>query len=289
MVVSGQQSSVGRGTGTPASQTGAACVPSSQSFAARPTDDCSPLTRSAHVRPPCSVRRLQPLHFLLERSARAPRSRGTCRSSRTPAPAARRPRAAPARTPSPRPRPATTPRAPPRRPPAPSRTSGRASPMATTAVARALERLAQQSEVAALETPADDRDDSRSKLSIERRAASTLVAFESLTKRTPPISATSSIACSSPREPLDARGHRRRRDARQRGRPAPRPSRRRRRCGPSRRTARAAPAAALARLRSTIHSPSTIDALGDRARRRERSRRAPRPRRASASAPGRRR
>ena len=40
---------------------------------------------------------------------------------------------------------------------------------------------------------------SRSKLSIDRSADSTLVAFESLTNRTPPTSATSSIACSRPR------------------------------------------------------------------------------------------
>ena len=43
------------------------------------------------------------------------------------------------------------------------------------------------------------------KLSIDRAAASTLVAFESLTKRTPPIVATGSITCSSPVNPSSAR------------------------------------------------------------------------------------
>ena len=49
----------------------------------------------------------------------------------------------------------------------------------------------------------------RSKLSIARRAASMLVAFESLTNRTPPISPTGSSACSRPREPFDRARHRR--------------------------------------------------------------------------------
>ena len=45
---------------------------------------------------------------------------------------------------------------------------------------------------------------SDSKLSIDRSADSTFVAFESLTNRTPPTSATSSIACSRPRNPSTA-------------------------------------------------------------------------------------
>src|SRR6186713_1733507 len=43
-----------------------------------------------------------------------------------------------------------------------------------------------------------------SKLSIERLAASTLVALESFTNRTPPLEATGSITCSRPRNPRSA-------------------------------------------------------------------------------------
>ena len=63
------------------------------------------------------------------------------------------------------------------------------------------------------------------KLSIERAAASTLVAFESLTKRTPSTVATGSITCSSPLNPSSART-----SPRRRRRQATKSRSRRRRC-----------------------------------------------------------
>ena len=60
-------------------------------------------------------------------------------------------------------------------------------------------------EVAALVLAADDGDDACSKLSIDFAAASMLVAFESLTNRTPPRVATTSMTCSRPWKPASAR------------------------------------------------------------------------------------
>ena len=67
----------------------------------------------------------------------------------------------------------------------------------------------------------------RSKLSIARRAASMLVAFESLTNRTPPTSATGSSACSRPVNPSTARVIAAGVDAGERRRPPRRRARRR--------------------------------------------------------------
>ena len=77
---SGQQSSVSRRVGTPASQAGAACVPSSQLLTA-----AGRLTTVHRSRFALLLRQLRAPPRLNTR--RAPRSRGTCRSSRTPAPA----------------------------------------------------------------------------------------------------------------------------------------------------------------------------------------------------------
>ena len=59
-------------------------------------------------------------------------------------------------------------------------------------------------EVAAFEPAAEHDDHAVAEALDARRAASMLVAFESLTKRTPPISATGSSACSRPVKPSTA-------------------------------------------------------------------------------------
>ena len=182
--VSGQQSSAGSWNGTPTSQTGVVCVPSGRLPPAPgrlTTAHCSP----SALAPPrsCEAR-----DFLLEHLVRAPRSRGTSRSSSTPAPAARRRRAAPPRSRARPPRASTPPRSPARAARAPR---ARAAPLRRSRRPRGRARQAAR---AARESrrpcnrPPTIATTPRSKLSIDRRAASTLVAFESLTNRTPPIS-----------------------------------------------------------------------------------------------------
>ena len=194
------------------------------------------------------------------------------------------PPGAPARTPRARPRPST-----PRRRTgtdaaerlvdqrrAPRRSPPRASRARASDVAQVLE-------VAALEPAAHDRDDAASKLSIARRADAMLVAFESLTNRTPSISATRSSACSSPRNPSTARRIAAGGDAGHARRPPPPPARRP--AGAGRAAAPTTPARAArvaAASRRTIVPPLDGDAVA-RPARRARSRTAARARsRASA-------
>ena len=75
------------------------------------------------------------------------------------------------------------------------------------------QRLAQVPEVPALEPAAHESRPPRSKLSIARRAASMLVAFESLTNRTPSISRDGLQRVLETGEPLDRCRHRRRHHA----------------------------------------------------------------------------
>ena len=88
-------------------------------------------------------------------------------------------------------------------PPARRRRAPRAAAAAPRRSRRPPSRAPSAARAAAARSPPLNRPPmigtrSRSKLSIERSADSTLVAFESLTNRTPPTSATSSIACSRP-------------------------------------------------------------------------------------------
>ena len=209
IAVSGQQSSVGLGPRHQLRRPGQPAFPAASPPPREPTDDCSLLTRRAPLRSAASRR-----HLLLEHAARAPRSRGTCRSSRTPARAAPRPPASPARTPA--------------RPRSSSVAASCTGDGARQRLAHQRPRLADRDDApsrapraaraAAARSPPLNRPpmigtSPRSKLSIDRRAASTLVAFESLTNRTPPTSPPSSIACSRPRNASTAARHRRRRRA----------------------------------------------------------------------------
>ena len=189
-VASGQQSSAGRGTGTPASQTGVACAPSDRlPIAANrlTTAHCSsrPLGRSASPQPYAARHQLRHLLLELPAALRVVREHVEARARRRQQHHAVRPRQVAA------------PRAPRRAIDAASttgttsvsasRTSGRASPIATTARPCARERRrADRRSRRPCNLPPTIATTS-SKLSIERAAASTLVAFESLTKRTPPI------------------------------------------------------------------------------------------------------
>ena len=219
-----EQSAVISRTGakTPPSQTGAACVPSGRFFTA-PTG-----LMTAHCSRVTVPLLLQPQHFLLEHPAalRVVAEHVEARARRREHDRAAR--APPTRTPS-----APPPTCPPRRAPA----------------TRAAERLARSADAPRRSRrPSACRDASGSrrspkspplnrppmiatsppsKLSIARRAASMLVAFESLTNRTPPTSPTGSSACSRPVNPSTARviaagvdagerRHRRRRERRRR-------------------------------------------------------------------------
>ncbi len=125
---------------------------------------------------------------------------------------------------------------------------------------RATHGLAEVLEVAALVAAAHDRDDAAVE-TLDARAAptTTLVAFESLTNRTPSISATRSSACSRPAKPFDRALHRRRRHA---GHAAH--GRGRQHVGeqmPARAAAPTRPATAASRRprsRRTISPPSTV-------------------------------
>ena len=124
----------------------------------------------------------------------------------------------------------------------------------------------------------------RPNVSMACRAASMLVAFESFTNRTPPISSTSSIACSRPRNAATAPRHRRRARRPPGARSPPPPARRP--AGAARSAARRASArvgVSPPAPRSTIQPSATVTPASMRASRAKRTTLA-RPRRAIASA-----
>ena len=189
---SSQQSSVSRRVGTPASQAGAACVPSSQ----LPTAP-GRLTTVHRSRDRVLLHQLH--HFLLEHlsTLRVIAEHVEARARRRQQHHAACPRA-PARTRAAPPPPASPPLRQAPRLRALARISGVASPIATTVASR--DRSGSRSSVKSplLKRPPMITTSPRSKLSIARCAASTFVAFESLTNRTPSTTATGSSACSRP-------------------------------------------------------------------------------------------
>ena len=213
MAASSQSSSVRSRGKTPTSQTGAACVPSGQLFsvstglmtthclsapAFRSTPRPDALTSRLNTRPALGV-----IHEHVEAGARRRQEHGVARRR-------------PPRTPSARPPPCRPRRA--RAPPAPApgesagrpRRSRRPTPSAPSA------RRADRAKSPPLNFPPRITTSPVPKLWMARSADSMLVAFESLTNRTPPISVTGSSACSRPVKPFDRARHRLRLDAGQR-------------------------------------------------------------------------
>ena len=260
--MSGQQSSVGLGRRHQLHRPGQPAFPAASPSPQEPTDDCSPLTarsRPAPARQLAQLSRFSFAHLLLE-----PPSALRVVAEHVEARAGRREqhhacRLAPARTRARSRRRTTPPRGPSTTSPSASRTSGlrladrddrlaRAPPAARAAAARS----------PPLNRPPMIGTRPRSKLSIDRSADSTFVAFESFTNRTPSTLGDELHRVLEAAERVDRGGHRRRRGAGDRADGRRRHARRppdAARADESRRAARAARVDRAAR--STIQPSST--------------------------------